>query len=824
MIHTNNMSGNSIIKPTTALLAVWFFVALQSHAQTISRLSTRFLARGEQALLEVSVAGIQPVAFPEIPAVAGVTIRPAGRSAQTRLMPGRKLEYVFEYLVSSYEIGNHTLPAIEVSTAGAQALTQPLEFTVFNPDELRWSEAVAGNTRFRYASAFRALNPRPFEGETTPVEIKIFVPRDLFVEDWGIPDFQRDGVTSWRFQPSGMRGQVNLLGMPYVSVAYPSTLTPTRTGAIGIGPATIRLITTQVVMEGILRRVSQEAHLEVPKLALESIPLPEGAPEGFENAVGNFKLQVATALTEVQEGDPIPVEITVTGSGNLDTLRPPKPIETSGWKIYDAATDPRGDERRELSGATVFRQFLRPLELKSAIPPFRLVVFDPKSKTYNTLLTEAIPLQMTPASAPKGGDIAPPQALSTPVERMTDILAPLETAQLTLAPATRFPGWLGHGIAALLAFALVLRALWLRYGHLLHKDPVRSARISALHEIERMKTSDESAFLMAAGRFIERWLGDSPSPELQAVLAERDARCFRPEKNAPSPLEPKHRETILKTLRKAVMIWSAAALLAIGSSQQLQAAAPTDPSLATRALAAYDSAKFDEAISLWLQAGRYEELSPDTLYNIGNACYRAGSPGHAALYFRRALSRDPGHQESRQNLRFIERKYGSITVHRPEFQYAIARFPLASWQNLLWTGTWISLLAMLVFPATHRGARVRVPAIAALVVGPMLAFGGGLGWRYYPSDSEFTPLARQAVIIGEKVVLHADAARTSPEVIDAPPGSLCEIIRQSGRWAYISFATKTRGWVPMESIEKVLPDAPPAPPRIRKPKADGKSA
>jgi hypothetical protein len=50
------------------------------------------------------------------------------------------------------------------------------------------------------------------------------------------------------------------------------------------------------------------------------------------------------------------------------------------------------------------------------------------------------------------------------------------------------------------------------------------------------------------------------------------------------------------------------------------------------------------------------------------------------------------------------------------------------------------------------------------------------------------------------------------------------VIRESGRWAYVSFATKTRGWVPVEKIERVLPDKPPAPPRIRKPKADGKSA
>ncbi|MCB1130091.1 MAG: hypothetical protein KDN05_03115, partial [Verrucomicrobiae bacterium] len=85
-------------------------------------------------------------------------------------------------------------------------------------------------------------------------------------------------------------------------------------------------------------------------------------------------------------------------------------------------------------------------------------------------------------------------------------------------------------------------------------------------------------------------------------------------------------------------------------------------------------------------------------------------------------------------------------------------------------------------------------------------------------------LSRQAVVVSEDVVVHADAARTSPEVIDAPPGSLCEVLRDSGRWSYISFANQTRGWVPSSAIQRVLPKETPKPPTLRKPKADGKSA
>jgi hypothetical protein len=53
---------------------------------------------------------------------------------------------------------------------------------------------------------------------------------------------------------------------------------------------------------------------------------------------------------------------------------------------------------------------------------------------------------------------------------------------------------------------------------------------------------------------------------------------------------------------------------------------------------------------------------------------------------------------------------------------------------------------------------------------------------------------------------------------------LCEIISESGRWAYVAFTTQTRGWVPANSIEKVISEKTPTPPKFRKPKADGKTA
>jgi tetratricopeptide (TPR) repeat protein len=807
------MSARNHWIATLTACAVCLSCIHQLSAQISAQLTTRHLARGEQAYLEISLPGRPPEVMPVIPTTPDITIRPASPAASFRQMPGRRIEYFYQYSIESYAIGRHTIPALEMTLNGITSRTDPLEFVVFDPDDLQWQEInVAGRT-LRCAAAFHIIKNRPYEGEAIPTEIKLFVPKEfaITVEDWGIPEFERDGVACWRLEPSTIKGQINLLGRPYVTLSYPSTLTPTRSGKVGIGPAKLRLTSTQLIVDGTLQRVTEQSFLQIPKLDFETTPLPPGAPPGFENAIGSFTLRSNASETEVREGDPISVDVIVTGSGNLDTLRPPHLQDPKGWKVYEATATQRGDERRRLAGSVIFQQLIKPLELQTVIPPFRLAYFDPALRQYRSISTPSIPLKILPATGSGALPPGPPQTLPIPVERMSDILAILRPAQWLIPARTALPPWLGHAIGALLALGLIGKALWLRYRLRLRKDPLKAAELRALKELSRLTGADRTVFLKQAGAFVERWLGDQPGPELQAILAERDAVCFLSEK--PQTALGRRRQEILKLLRKSIT-----AGVMVGTLSLLGApAARAGNDSAREAVNAYDSANYEESIKLWLAAGDYAELAPAALYNIGNACYRLGSPGHAALYYRRALARDPGHEESRQNLRFIERKCGALSVQRPEYQYALAKLPLHLWQAAVWTGGWLCVLGALVFPATRSGAPIRLAAVCALVTAPLLVAVGMLAWHYYPDDSQFAPLTKQAVIIADKVALHSDAARTSPEVIDAPPGSLCEILCLSGDWAYVAFATKTRGWIPAAAIEKVIPDQKPAPPKIRKP-------
>lgn len=800
------------------ILCLYLLVTSIGHANVRSLISSSFLARGEKAIFEIRVEQQEPDEMPRIEEVKDVVIEPI-RFGRPQMYPGRRMESSFQYIISSYETGIHVIPAVEVSVNGIKMKTEPLSIEVFDPSDLEWSEsssepAEAGDT-VRYASIIRIPQRNFFENQAFASEIKIYIPSDLArsMADWGVPEFERKGLAIWRYEPSKQPGEVNLLGQPYVSLAYKTTITALNSGEVEIGPATVRLTYVKTVFDRFAQRIQLQTTLDVPKLSFAAAPLPEGAPKGYDNAVGQFSLGTVTKETNVTEGEPLALDVVVSGSGNLDNLRSPKMVDPTGWKVYDATPNQRGEERRELQGTVVFSQFIRPLEMKTAIPPFRLVFFDPDTEKYETVTTEVIPLTMIPAMSRIIETSGSPQSLAVPVERMSDILGVIDTGQL-LTPSGRIvPPWVSHAIAAALSLALIGRALWMRYAYFFERDETKRKLRQDLQTLAGAASGDGLTFLRAAGGFAERWQLVDKNDEIREILDERDQLCYR-QGDDDVPVPKGRREKILSCLRKAalgIFIFTFAGLLDAGE-------------VSVKAKEAYDTARYEEAAKLWLEAGPYEDLSADTLYNIGNAAYRIGSPGQAALYYRRALSRDTAHGEARQNLRFLERKYGSITIERPSYQYTIARVPLSAWKGTLWMGVWTLVIGLLVFPATHIGSRWRMVGVLSFIIGPLTMSLGAVGWKYFPDDAEFAPITRQAVVVGEKVVLHTDAARTSPEVIDAPPGSVAEVMRRSGDWVYLAFASKTRGWALISSIEMVIPSVKPKAPKLKKTSADGSSA
>ncbi len=809
------------------LLCLWTASLAVLHAEPVSaRLSSHFLVRGEEAWLEYRLPpGVSPQSAITPPSINGINIRQEGPFAMRIRGYGRRNDYAFQFRVSSYQPGDYTIPPARIETENGVISTESVNLRVIHETELEWKTAQVGNTTFRYSAAFRTTDASPFVNEVIPVEMKIYVPATQRIEDWGVPEFEREGVAAWRFEPRPGIGRAELpggsSGGTYYAVSYPSTLSPLREGTVSIGPATLRLITIQTSLNRFSMAEYRPVNLDVTGIELNARPLPEGAPEGFDNAVGQFELSVAAEETEIREGDPVTLSIMVAGSGNLDSIEPPSLSDPDGWKIYPASRIESPD-RREISGLTVFRQFLRPERLIDRVPPYRFVYFDPEAEDYRTLTSEAIPLQVMPSTqSPLQGATVPPEQ-PVPLEEMTDILGIIPSADRLGAARESFnrPWW--HLIPLALALVLLARIVQLHFVPKVRPDPDRVARRRDLRDLSAASTGDPRTFYRRAGAFIEKWLGESDAPLAREVLVRRDEICFT--KEVPeSSIPTRERHRIIRGLRKLALP-VAVILAGLGMTDGARAE-DQQPTAEGGAEAAYHESRFAEAADLWLESAPWERLSADVLYNIGNAAYRLGSPGEAALFWRRAILKDGTHPEAQQNLRFLERKFGSITVRRPDYQYALTKVPARAWENAIWVGTWLAGLGLLVFPATRTGARLRIAAVASLVTAPLVAAIGWLGLHYYPDDARFASAREQGVILADRADVRTDAARNAPLVIEAPAGSLCRILHTSGDWTYVAFTNDTRGWVPADQVAPVIVNQRPQPPsRPQSSENNGKNA
>lgn len=67
----------------------------------------------------------------------------------------------------------------------------------------------------------------------------------------------------------------------------------------------------------------------------------------------------------------------------------------------------------------------------------------------------------------------------------------------------------------------------------------------------------------------------------------------------------------------------------------------------------YAEKEYKKAIPIYEEVMQINGVSAPLLYNLGNACYKAGENGKAVLAYERALKLDPGNKEIKNNLSYV---------------------------------------------------------------------------------------------------------------------------------------------------------------------------
>ncbi len=206
-------------------------------------------------------------------------------------------------------------------------------------------------------------------------------------------------------------------------------------------------------------------HLKADPLTLEILPLPPGAPAGFDpSAVGRFTIAAEVDRDHVQVGDAVTLKLRLDGQGNLRKIPLPALPHLDGWKIYEPKVSVQMNRGDVVGGSKTAEYLLLPDRPgQTTIPAFSFSYFDTHKAAYETVKTDPIQLQVTGQAAVAQDSQAPAQGAAPSSSGSENLLA-IDVRPLRVRPSLRrdigsalyhSPALLGVAIAPPLLFGLV---------------------------------------------------------------------------------------------------------------------------------------------------------------------------------------------------------------------------------------------------------------------------------------------------------------------------------------------------------------------------------
>lgn len=354
--------------------------------------------------------------------------------------------------ISSSKAGDYVIPAQEIQAGGKAYRSNEVRIS-FNDNP--------ANPAAQFDPLLTIETPKReiYLGEVIPITVNLYAHRLTTPRRVGLIEIPKDNFAIQRFSTQTEETIMPIGGVPYRAFAFHSTLSALKAGRFKLGPATTEVIIDVPLESGrqfnsiFSPSESRRVRPQGNEIEMTVLPLPVvGKPSNFSGVVGDFKMKSVAEPREGSVGDPISVEVEVTGSGNFDAIPAPALTTSEEWKAYPAKRI--NIERADATSGNVqshatFSQVVIPKKVLTAIPSFEFSYFNPETKTYSTARTEPIPLRLKPGATPpatssstgitKGsGDQIPSDAETVPPVQphITDIITvlPAKSTWIALRP------------------------------------------------------------------------------------------------------------------------------------------------------------------------------------------------------------------------------------------------------------------------------------------------------------------------------------------------------------------------------------------------------
>ncbi len=474
------------------------------------------LAVGEtmQLTVAVNVAEMNPPA-PELPVLNGFDVVGTSTSSQISLANGQMSAQVsYIYQLRATQAGEWTIDAINLTVNGQTYQTQPIIIQVTEgaipggsagatPQPEPQAEApteLSGQDFFIEAGV---SDHQPYLGQAVTYVFRFYQAVNLFDQ----PYYDPPTFTGfWSESQSDQRQyDVNSAGRVYRVTELTTILYPTVTGDVTIEPAHLK------ISGGFFQ---SDQNLQTQPVELTIQPLPDGAPADFSGAVGQFDIAAEVDTDHVKVNEPVTLRVTVTGSGNLNSMPDPKWPEMTDWRVFDSqATTNSETNNGQISGSRVYERVMVPEKAGDfSVPSISYSYFDPQVSEYRTVSTLPIELSVAPATEEAattvvvGANKEEVSLIAADIRHLKPVPTVLMPARPPITSSRVY--WLLWGVPLLaVSGSLVWRRRQRRRqeesGWLRSSQAARKAR-RALTQAERSQSDSHAA----AGQILDGYLSD----------------------------------------------------------------------------------------------------------------------------------------------------------------------------------------------------------------------------------------------------------------------------------------------------------------------------
>ena len=362
---------------------------------------------GESVTLSINCTNFSPSSQPMLPSIAGLRFSSAGTSRQFQLNNGRRTStYTYNILVMPLKAGNYSISPIQVRHKTRLLKPKPLTLLVLPAGE----KPKPSNSQLQ--SAYVRLLPTKttaYVGEIIPVEIQLFFIDGVNVQ---MPELTADGFNIAAF-PKHTQSRTQKGNQIYQVLTFRTAATPVKAGELQLGPVKLSMVLRvrqkqnrrspfNDPFDGFFNRYQQvPVNLEAKAQTITVKPLPNAnKPASFNGAVGQYTMQAKASPLEMTVGDPVTVNIQISGQGAIESLNLPK-LDWPGFKSYEPSVTTSENNPLGLLGSRRFEQVVIPeSDTIAEMPRIEFSFFDPVTSQYRVLAKGPFPLKVNPSSKP----------------------------------------------------------------------------------------------------------------------------------------------------------------------------------------------------------------------------------------------------------------------------------------------------------------------------------------------------------------------------------------------------------------------------------------